>query len=312
MRQIVIGSRGSRLALRQSESVQREIQKHRSDLAVHIEVIKTSGDKISHAALTKIGSTKGLFVKEIEEALLQGEIDLAVHSLKDVPTTLPEGLCLGAILKRADARDALVSKRPISSPEEWPEQLKLGTSSLRRSVQLQLLHPDLSIVALRGNVESRLRKAEQPGLDGVVLAAAGLKRLGLETKITYFFSLEEMVPAVGQGVLAVEIRSHDKLFQQLVAPLEHSLTRQCAEAERGFLHRMGGGCQVPMGAHALIQDGQGRFSAFVASPSRKSFIRKVASGKAKELQNMALETADYLLSRGADAFLKELDVLSQV
>ncbi len=312
MRQIVIGSRGSQLALRQSEYVRREIQKNCPDLVVHIEVIKTSGDRISHDALTRIGSTKGLFVKEIEEALLQGEIDLAVHSLKDVPTTLPEGLSVGAILKRVDARDALVSKRAISSPENWPEQLKLGTSSLRRSVQLQLLYPDVSIVALHGNVDTRLRKVEQPGLDGVVLAAAGLKRLGLEAKITHFFSVKEMVPAVGQGALAIEIRSHDKLLQQFVAPLEHSVTRQCTEAERGFLQRIGGGCQLPMGAHALVQDGEGLFSAFLGSPSRKKFIRKISSGKIEKLQNLALETADYMLSRGAEAVLKEWDIQSKI
>lgn len=301
MTEVVIGSRGSPLALWQSQYVQQEIEKRRPDLKVHVQVIKTSGDRISKAALAKAAAgtgVKGLFVKEIEEALHRGRIDLAVHSLKDLPTQLPMGLCLSAVPERADPRDVLVAERKLSSLDELPQGARLGTGSLRRTVQLRFLRPDLEIIPVGGNVETRIRKMREKGLDGVVLAAAGLKRLGLDEKIAYVFSIDEMIPAISQGALAVEARTNDEWIHNIVAPLDHEQTRRCTGAERLFLQRMGGGCQVPMGAYARIaEDGQASFAAFVAGPESGRLIRKVTGGPAQELERLALETAEELGSR---------------
>lgn len=307
MRQIVIGSRGSQLALWQSAYISEEIKKCRSSLKVKIEVVRTSGDKMSETALAKISSTKGLFVKEIEEALLEGKVDLAVHSLKDLPTDLPEGLCLGAIPRREDPRDVLVREEEISSLDELPHAAKLATSSLRRTVQLGQLRPDINVQPLRGNIDTRIRKMSERGLDGIVLAAAGLKRLGLEKKIAYVFPIREMLPAISQGALAIEIRADDRLAQEVIAPLENTLTRRCTQAERLFLRKMGGGCQVPLGAYATVEDGAATFEAFVASAQRRKFIRKISRGLEQELDDLALETADYLLSHGGKEMLEEVD-----
>ena len=222
MRKLVIGSRGSPLALRQSELLQEALKEHHPDLETRIEIIRTTGDQTPHADLSKLAaSVKGLFVKEIEEALLQHQIDLAVHSLKDLPTQTPEGLTLAAILPREDARDALVTASPaIHSLQALPQKARLGTGSLRRRVQLQLLRPDLVISPIRGNVDTRIKKIEQENLDGIILAAAGLNRLGLHDKIAYCFPVEEMVPAIGQGALAIEIRTDDESTRRLVEPVE--------------------------------------------------------------------------------------------
>lgn len=307
MKPLVIGSRGSRLALQQSKIIQRAIQGHHPDLEVTIEVIRTAGDKMPQKALSQLTtSVKALFVKEIEEALLQHRIDLAVHSLKDLPTELPDGLDLASIPEREDARDVLVmASAKFHSLAELPEGAKLGTGSLRRRVQLQHLRPDLIISPIRGNVDTRIKKIQERGLDGIVLAAAGLKRLGLEDVIAYTFSLEEMVPAIGQGALAVEIRQDDERTRQMLEPLNHPPSRRCALAERRFLHKMGGGCQVPMGAHARIENGNALFSAFVGSPSRFELVSKLCQGSPQDLDHMALDAADFLLSHGADKFLKE-------
>ncbi|MDA2937659.1 hydroxymethylbilane synthase [Acidobacteria bacterium AH-259-A15] len=312
MKEIVIGSRGSPLALQQAKLVQQAIQKYNPDVIARIEIIHTSGDKMSRVALSQFTtSVKGLFVKEIEEALRGQHIDLAVHSLKDLPGQLPEGLCLGAIPEREDPRDVLVATTKISSLKELPEGAHLGTSSLRRRVQLQYLRPDLSICPIRGNVNTRLKKIRQRNLDGIVLAAAGLKRLGLEEKITYVFPVEEMVPAMGQGALAVEIRSDDTAARQIIEPLDHLPTKRCALAERKFLQKMGGGCHLPMGAHAYIRNGKAVFSALVGSPSQPQMVRRVSEGSVQDLQKLALEAADYLLSHGADEILRELNAQYQ-
>ncbi|MFQ5929936.1 MAG: hydroxymethylbilane synthase [Acidobacteriota bacterium] len=312
MKEIVIGSRGSALALQQAKLVQQAIQKHNPDVKVRIEIIRTTGDKMSRVALSQlITSVKGLFVKEIEEALRGQLIDLAVHSLKDLPAQLPEGLCLGAIPEREDPSDVLITATKISSLKELPEGARLGTGSLRRRVQLQYLRPDLSISPIRGNVDTRLKKIWQRNLDGIVLAAAGVKRLGLEEKITYVFPVQEMVPAMGQGALAVEIRSDDTAARQIIEPLDHPPTKRCTLAERRFLQKMGGGCHVPMGAHAYIENGKAVFSAFVGSPSRPQMVRKVSEGSPQDLQKLALDVADYLLSHGADEILKELNTQYQ-
>lgn len=313
MRKLVIGSRGSPLALRQSALLQEALQKHHPDLETRIEIIRTTGDQTPQADLSKLAaSVKGLFVKEIEEALLQHQIDLAVHSLKDLPTQTPEGLTLAAIPPREDARDALVTASPtLSSLQALPQQARLGTGSLRRRVQLQLLRPDLVISPIRGNVETRIKKIEQENLDGIILAAAGLNRLGLHDKIAYLFPVEEMVPAIGQGALAIEIRTDDESTRRIVEPVNDPATRSCTLAERRFLHEMGGGCDVPMGAHASIENDKATFTAFVAGPRSLQVARTSSQGKPQELDELALEAARYLLAQGGDKMLEESSVQYQ-
>lgn len=309
MKPLIIGSRGSRLALWQSNFIKEEIQKANPGLTVEIAVIKTTGDKISETALGGFSGTgKGIFVKEIEEALLRGEVDLAVHSLKDVPTELASDFALGAIPARADVRDALVAGPDIKSWEDLPRGATLGTSSLRRTVQLKSLRKDFTVQVLRGNVDTRIRKRTELGLNGVILAAAGLTRLGLEEHVSCYFPADVLVPAVGQGALAIETRAGDQRVLDAIAPLDDPNTRACTDAERVFLSRMGGGCQVPMGAHAEITDGTGRFTALVASPSRGEIVRRTSEGEPARLVQLAEETADYLLSHGADRILKELEL----
>ena len=313
MRKLVIGSRSSQLALRQSEFLQRAIQKHNPDLEVRIEVIRTTGDIMPRAALSKLTtSVKGLFVKEIEEALLEQRIDVAVHSLKDLPTTLPQGLILAAIVEREDPRDVLVTASPeIHSLQALPPKARLGTGSLRRRVQLQLLRPDLVVSAIRGNVDTRIKKIQERKLDGIVLAAAGLKRLGLQEKIAYLFPVEEIIPAIGQGALGVESRLDDEQTRQLVQPVDDLPTRRCTLAERRFLQEMGGGCDVPMGAYASIENGKATFAAFVASPGSLEMVRKVSHGQPQDLDRLAREAAQYLLSQGGDKMLQESTIQFQ-
>lgn len=309
MKPLIIGSRGSRLALWQSNFIKAEIQKANPTLPVEIAVIKTTGDKISETALGGFsGAGKGIFVKEIEEALQRGEVDLAVHSLKDVPTELAQDFTLAAIPARADVRDALVAGPDIRNWVDLPAGATLGTSSLRRTVQLKSMRKDFTVQVLRGNVDTRIRKRTELGLDGVILAAAGLKRLGLDEHVSCFFPADVLVPAVGQGALAIETRADDARVLDAVAPLEDAKTRACTDAERVFLARMGGGCQVPMGAHAEITNSTARFTALVASPSRGEILRHTSEGDQKRLPELAQETADYLLSHGADRILKELEL----
>jgi hydroxymethylbilane synthase len=308
MKPLIIGSRGSRLALWQSNFIKDELRKANSQQPVEIAVIRTTGDKISETALGGFSGTgKGIFVKEIEEALLRGEVDLAVHSLKDVPTDLAADFSLGAIPRRADVRDALVAGPDVTSWEKLPIGAVLGTSSLRRTVQLKALRKDFVVQELRGNVDTRIRKRTELGLDAVILAAAGLKRLGLDQCVSCFFPADVLLPAVGQGALAIETRAQDNRVLKAVAPLEDPKTRACTAAERVFLARMGGGCQVPMGAYAQITDQTARFSALVASPSRGEILRHTCEGNPASLRELAEKTAEYLLSHGADRILEELE-----
>lgn len=312
MRKIVIGSRGSQLALRQSKIIQEALKKHHPGLSSSIEIIRTTGDQTPHAELSKLAAgAKGLFVKEIEEALLDHQIDLAVHSLKDLPTETPEGLILAAIPPREDARDALITASEISSFQALPEGATLGTGSLRRRVQLLLLRPDLVVSPIRGNVDTRIRKVQKENLDGIILAAAGLRRLGLHDKIAYLFSVEEMVPAIAQGALALEIRTNDEKTRQIVEAVDDPATRRCALAERRFLEEMGGGCDVPMGAHASIEQDTATFTAFVAGPRTLQVARTASQGKPEELDELALEATRYLLAHGADKMLEESNVQYQ-
>jgi len=307
---LTIGSRGSKLALWQAEFVKTELERTMPDLDVTIRIIKTTGDKISETALGGFSGTgKGLFVKEIEEALLARDVDLAVHSLKDVPTDLAPDFTLSAIMERADVRDALVTGNGTGDWRSLPGLARLGTSSMRRTVQLKSLRHDFEVEVIRGNVDTRLRKLKELGLAGVILAAAGLKRLGLAGHISYLFPPDEMVPAIGQGALAIETRAGDGTIGELVHKLEHAPTRVCVEAERAFLKRMGGGCQVPMGAHGWLEGDQAHFNTLVASPTRGEILRESVSGLPARLTDMALGCAEKLLSRGADRILKELELL---
>ena len=251
MRDLVIGTRGSRLAMTQTEMVAAGLRAAVPGLDVAIEVIHTKGDKILDVPLAKVGG-KGLFVKEIEEALQERRCDLAVHSLKDVPAELPDGLVLGAALVREVAYDAFVS-REWRCPRNLPQGARVGTSSLRRQALLKAVRPDLEVVSLRGNVETRLRKLDE-GLDAIVLAAAGLRRLGLSDRIAACLTPPEFVPAAGQGIVVVENRADDHEVAGLLSrALEHASTRIVMRAERAFLAAMGGGCQVPLGAFARIE-----------------------------------------------------------
>ena len=305
---IVIGSRGSKLALWQARWVEGELRRCHSGLQVGIEVIRTTGDRISDSLLASMaGSSKGLFVKEIEEALLEGRIDLAVHSLKDVPTQLPAGLGLLAIPRREDPRDALVLPGGQASWRDLDPGARVATSSLRRQVQLLSLRGDLKIEPIRGNVDTRLRKLTEQKLDGLILASAGLRRLGLSERISYLFPVQEMVPAVGQGALAVEARLDDHRTRLLLEPLHHQETALCVEAERAFLDRMGGGCQVPMGGHARLHGNQAWFDAFLASPDGQRRLSQHPRGNPQQLRDLALGSAEALLKQGAQQILNEFE-----
>ncbi len=305
MKALRIGSRGSKLALWQARHVRSLLEQRHPGLEVSIQVIKTTGDKLTAVALAQIGDGKGVFVKEIEEALLAGEIDLAVHSLKDMPTELPQGLTLGAIPPREDPRDVLIGPQRFERLEDLPQGARVATGSLRRRVQLAHWRPDVEVLPIRGNVDTRIRKMEEQGLEGVVLAAAGINRLGLRERLSYVFTLEEMVPAVGQGALAIEVREEDESTRALLAPLEDEAARRCVQAEREFLERMGGGCQVPMGAHARLEPPGAIFSAFVASPTNGKLVRRRLEGEADELLEFSRRASGDLLEAGAREMLEE-------
>lgn len=252
---------------------------------------------------------KGVFTKEIEEALLDGRIDLAVHSLKDLPTTLPAGLRLSAITEREDARDALVLRASASDSSAALESLRegaiIGTSSQRRLAQLKNLRSDVQIKDLRGNVDTRLRKLDAGEYDAIILAAAGLRRLGFEHRIDQFIPAETMLPAVGQGALAIETRADDMETIRFIAPLNHEPTRAACTAERALLRALGGGCQTPIAAHAVILDAQLRLDALVASVTGDLIIRDAIEGEASEAEHAGIRLAGRLLELGADALLNE-------
>ena len=300
MARLRIGSRGSQLALWQANHVAALLREQGQ--TVEIEIIKTTGDKITDVALAKVG-TKGMFTKEIEEALAEKRVDLAVHSLKDVPTELQPEFTLAAIMKREDPRDAFISVR-FSALEELPRGAKVGTSSLRRQCQLKAVRPDLEVFPLRGNVDTRLKKLEGGEYDAIILAAAGVHRLGLDQHVRTRIAAEVMCPAVGQGALAIEIRSDDSAARDILAFLDDAYTRVAIECERALLGALGGGCQVPIGAYAQkIGDGL-NLNAMVGRPDGSLILREQASGR--DPQALGRETAQTLLTRGADKILREV------
>ena len=303
---IRIGTRGSRLAIWQAEYLAEQLRQADSALEIEIVTITTSGDKILDVPLAKIGG-KGLFTKEIEREILDGTIDIAVHSLKDMPTDLPDGLVIGAVTKRTDPRDALVSLSGKSF-DELPVGARVGTSSLRRRAQLLALRPDLQIIDLRGNVDTRLAKLQNGELDAVVLAAAGLQRLGLQENITELFALERFLPAVGQGILAVEARAGDDKILNILRTVNDEATAASAEAERSFLRRIEGGCQIPVGVYAETSDGKTGITALIASLDGRQIVRGTLKGKAAGSGKIGISLADALLADGGDRILQEIKV----
>lgn len=303
----VIGSRGSKLALWQAAWVRSRMEEVCGGGAdVRIEVIKTSGDRLRDVPLSVIGG-QGVFTKEIEQALLDRRIDIAVHSLKDLPTVIPVELALAAVAEREDARDALVmpasANVPAASIKELPRGAIVGTSSLRRVSQLRHLRPDLQIKDIRGNVDTRLRKLDEGEYDAVILASAGLRRLGLEARISAFIETGEMLPAVGQGALGIETRADDVEALAALKALDHAPTRAACLAERAFLRNLGGGCQVPIAAHAIV-GGEGlALDGLVASLSGE-VLKGAAEGNASEAESVGEELASRMLERGAASLLE--------
>lgn len=293
-----IGSRGSQLALWQANHISSLLRERGHE--VEIEIIHTTGDKITDVALAKVG-TKGMFTKEIEEALAAGHIDLAVHSLKDLPTELPKGFEIAAITERQDPRDAFCS-RHYNKIEDLPNGARVGTSSLRRQAQLKAIRPDLEIHPLRGNVDTRLRKLEQGEYDAIILASAGLKRLGKTELIQQIIPAEIMCPAAGQGALGIEIREGDTKVRDLLAFLNDSNAHATTTCERALLNSLGGGCQVPIGAFAEVRDGGLHLESIVADPDGSRVLRDSRDGDDPE--RVGNEAGNALLKRGGDQILE--------
>ncbi len=301
---VVIGTRGSPLALWQAEWVRAALKRHFPATPVELKIIKTQGDKILDVPLAKVGG-KGLFVKEIEEALQDGRVDLAVHSMKDMPAELPEGLAIGAVPEREDPSDVMISRngRPLMALSPGS---RIGTSSLRRAAQLLHHRPDLEIAPLRGNLDTRLRKLDTEALDAVVLAAAGVRRLGLAQRISEYLDTEVMLPAVGQGALCIEIRRADARIGPMAAVLDHLETRTAVTGERAFLRRLEGGCQVPIAGYGTVASGRFRLAGLVAEVDGSALIRHRLCGPADTAAALGIELAEVLLSRGADRLLSKL------
>jgi hydroxymethylbilane synthase len=303
---LIIGSRGSKLALWQAEWVKAELERLHPELEVHLEIIKTTGDVMKVEPLSVIGG-KGVFTKELEEALLDQRIDLAVHSLKDLPTILPPDLHIAAITEREDPRDALVLRRDLSiaSPSiaSLPEGATVGTSSQRRLAQLKHVRPDLSIRELRGNVDTRLRKLDTGDYDAVILASAGLRRLGFAQRISAAIPTEQMLPAVGQGALGIETREGDARTIELLAPLNHAETRAACIAERAMLRALDGGCQLPIAGHAVAHGQQLRLEGLVAGTGGEVIIREAIEGGATEAKDLGARLGARLLEKGAESLL---------
>ncbi|HET9532051.1 MAG TPA: hydroxymethylbilane synthase [Blastocatellia bacterium] len=304
-RKIVIGSRGSQLALWQTNWVKRRIEEAFPGIEIEISVISTKGDRIQNVSLPKLGEQgKGLFTKEIEDAILDRRVDLAVHSLKDLPTDFDDGLHLGAICEREDSRDALVAPPSIKSFGDLPEGAVVGTSSLRRIAQILAVRPDLQTVPVRGNVDTRLRKLEEGQYSAIILAAAGLRRLGHGDRITEYLSSDLMLSAVGQGALGIETRADDEEINGIVGALGHEPTRIACTAERAFLKGLGGGCLVPIAALGVVEGGEIRLDGLVARPDGTEIVRGASSAPVSEPEVAGLSLAEELLERGADRILQ--------
>ena len=303
-KEIRIGTRASALALWQAEWVKAELEKKYPGMTVGLTKIKTTGDKILDVPLAQVGG-KGLFVKEIEEAMLEGEIDIAVHSMKDVPTFFPDGLHLSCITKREDPRDALLTRNNVTF-NNLPKGANVGTSSLRRQAQLMNVRPDFVIQQLRGNVDTRLKKLKEGQFDAIILAAAGVKRLGLADNVSEYIDPEISLPAIGQGALGIECRVDDRELNDLIAFFNHADTRTCVTGERALLRRLEGGCQVPIACYGQIKGGALHLTGLVGSVDGKRIIKDSLEGAPEKAEKLGVTLAEKLLSRGADVILREV------
>jgi hydroxymethylbilane synthase len=304
-RKLVIASRESALAMWQARHIQARLQALYPEATVEILGMTTTGDQILDSPLARIGG-KGLFVKELEQALADGRADLAVHSMKDVPMNLPDGFALAATGEREDPRDAFVSVN-YQRLEDLPQGSVVGTSSLRRQSQLQARFPHLKIESLRGNLQTRLRKLDEGQYAAIILAAAGLKRLGLENRITQLIGPENSIPAVGQGALGIEIRADREDMRSVLAPLNHPDTAACVEAERAMSRALAGSCTVPLGAYAHIENGKLRMTGFVASVDGREMVRDHVEGLPGDADALGRELAAKLIGHGANRILAALD-----
>jgi len=301
---IRIGTRGSQLALYQAERVKTEILARYPEKQVDIEIIKTKGDKILDVALSKIGD-KGLFTKELEIALLENRVDICVHSLKDLATDVPKGLKLGAVLKRGEYRDALVHKDGKKLRELTKDDV-IATSSLRRIAGLKKLNPDIQVVDIRGNVNTRLQKMENGHCDGMIMAAAGLQRLGFDAYISEIIAPTDIIPAVAQGAIAIESRMGDQRTDSILEKLNDSNTLNAVIAERKFLNTLQGGCQVPVGCYSEVENGQFKLTGFVASLDASEYLKESIEGDIANGTELAHTLAEKLINRGGDRILQEI------
>ena len=305
--EITIGTRGSKLALWQANWVKLGLIEYFPGLSAEIVIIKTKGDKILDVPLAKVGG-KGLFVKEIEEALICNRIDMAVHSMKDMPAELLDGLSIGAIPERENPGDVLISKNNFFL-SQLPEKARVGTSSLRRLAQIRHIRPDIVIVPLRGNLDTRIKKLNSGEMDAIILAAAGVKRLGLENLITEYIDEDIMLPAVGQGALCIEIRKDDNNIAKFADSLDHSITRSVVMGERAFLKKLEGGCQIPIAGHGKAENNTFMISGLVADLEGKTIIKEMLSGPLDASESIGTALAEKLLSMGAKQLLENLTVL---
>ncbi|HOO89210.1 MAG TPA: hydroxymethylbilane synthase [Syntrophales bacterium] len=304
IKKIRIGTRGSDLALVQANWVSDRLRGLHKDLSVEIVPIRTRGDRMQNISLVEIGG-KGVFVKEIEEALLRGDIDIAVHSMKDVPVDLPEGLIIGTIPEREDSRDVLIS-REGRKMEGLPKGARIGTGSLRRRMQIKSLMPDIEIVPIRGNIDTRIKKIVTENLDGIIIAAAGMKRMGRSREITQYIPLEVMMPSVGQGVLGLESREDDRVVEELIRPLNHPDSMVELSAERTFLRCLGGGCQVPIAGIARKQGDSLIMKGLVGSVDGRVMIMDEVRGNSDDWEDVGSTLAENILSRGGQAILDDV------
>lgn len=301
---IIIGTRGSPLALWQANWIKGQLEELHKDIAVDLRVIKTSGDKIQDVPLAKVGG-KGLFTKEIEESLLKYESDIAIHSMKDVPIKLPPGLAISVVTQREDPHDALISKNNVKLAD-LPQGAKVGTGSFRRTTQLLNYRPDLEVIPMRGNLETRLKKLETEGLDAIILAAAGLNRMGMADKITEIIPAEIMLPGGGQGAVGIESRSEDMAIMSMIFDLDDEDTHTAVNAERAFLTRLQGGCQVPIGVYATVQNETIHIRGLVGSLDGKTLLKVEKTGPTEAPELLGDDLGLEILKMGADKILAEV------
>jgi hydroxymethylbilane synthase len=304
MKVVRIGTRGSPLAVWQAEWIRSRLLALYPQYETELVKIKTTGDKITDVPLAQVGG-KGLFVKEIETALLGGRIDLAVHSMKDMPAEIPPGLCIGAMPERENPLDVLISRNGQLF-EDLSKGARLGSSSLRRGAQVRHVRPDVTVHPLRGNLDTRIRKLETEGLDAIIVAAAGVKRLGLKARITEYLPEAIMLPAIGQGALAIETREDDDSICRLIAPLDHRETRLAVESERAFLARLEGGCQVPIAARAKVVGDELQITGLVAEVDGSVLLRETSTGPVDQHEKLGVELADRLLRKGGREILENI------